>query len=76
MGTHVSYNRTVLFEYEFQKGAKNAPFPLSYPVPESNRHGFPLVFETSASTNSANWALLKIAGCENTFYFLLYLKKQ
>jgi hypothetical protein len=30
----------------------------SYPVPESNRHGFPQVFETSASTNSANWALL------------------
>jgi len=27
-----------------------------YPVPESNRHSFLLVFETSASTNSANWA--------------------
>ncbi len=26
---------------------------LLYPEPESNRHGFPLVFETSASTNSA-----------------------
>jgi hypothetical protein len=24
-----------------------------YPEPESNRHGFPQVFETSASTNSA-----------------------
>jgi hypothetical protein len=24
-----------------------------YPKPESNRHGFPQVFETSASTNSA-----------------------
>lgn len=33
------------------------PLPLrrgfSYPEPESNRHGFPQVFETSASTNSA-----------------------
>jgi len=29
-----------------------------YPAPESNRHGFPQVFETSASTNSASWALL------------------
>ena len=27
-----------------------------YPAPESNRHGFPQVFETSASTNSASWA--------------------
>lgn len=27
-----------------------------YPAPESNRHGFPLVFETNASTNSASWA--------------------
>jgi hypothetical protein len=26
---------------------------LKYPKPESNRHGFPQVFETSASTNSA-----------------------
>jgi hypothetical protein len=26
---------------------------LKYPEPESNRHGFPQVFETSASTNSA-----------------------
>ena len=28
-------------------------FPVLYPEPESNRHGFPQVFETSASTNSA-----------------------
>ena len=27
-----------------------------YPGPGSNRHGFPLVFETNASTNSATWA--------------------
>lgn len=32
--------------------------PALYPAPESNRHGFPQVFETSASTNSASWALL------------------
>ena len=30
--------------------------PAWYPAPESNRHGFPQVFETSASTNSASWA--------------------
>ena len=30
---------------------------LLYPGPGSNRHGFPLVFETSASTYSATWAL-------------------
>ncbi len=29
-----------------------------YPAPESNRHGFPQVFETSASTNSASWAFV------------------
>ena len=28
----------------------------SYPGPGSNRHGFPLVFETNASTYSATWA--------------------
>ncbi len=31
-------------------------FEFTYPAPESNRHGFPQVFETSASTNSASWA--------------------
>jgi hypothetical protein len=38
-----------------------------YPAPESNRHGFPQVFETSASTNSASWALATTsseAGCK------------
>ncbi len=42
-----------------------------YPAPESNRHGFPQVFETSASTNSASWACLSVgvlqpseAGCK------------
>lgn len=32
--------------------------PAWYPAPESNRHGFPQVFETSASTNSASWAFV------------------
>ena len=32
---------------------KLTKIPASYPEPESNRHGFPQVFETSASTNSA-----------------------
>ena len=31
-------------------------FLYPYPGPGSNRHGFPLVFETNASTNSATWA--------------------
>jgi hypothetical protein len=31
-----------------------------YPEPESNRHGFPQVFETSASTNSAIRAVADI----------------
>jgi hypothetical protein len=35
-----------------------------YPAPESNRHGFPQVFETSASTNSASWAFAYSAGCK------------
>jgi Cu(I)/Ag(I) efflux system membrane fusion protein len=34
-----------------------------YPAPESNRHGFPQVFETSASTNSASWAYFKQVFC-------------
>jgi hypothetical protein len=44
---------------------KNTKPPLRYvkralyPAPESNRHGFPQVFETSASTNSASWAYRK-----------------
>ncbi len=41
---------------------KSQPLGLAllsmYPAPESNRHGFPSVFETDASTNSASWALL------------------
>jgi hypothetical protein len=40
---------------------------VMYPAPESNRHGFPQVFETSASTNSASWALATTsleAGCK------------
>lgn len=41
------------FKLTFRGGS-----PLeSYPVPESNRHSFLLVFETSASTDSANWAI-------------------
>jgi len=42
-----------------------------YPEPESNRHGFPQVFETSASTNSAIRALLfLISGMQNYSFVL------
>ncbi len=39
--------------YKKEKPSFLTAFPLTYPEPESNRHGFPQVFETSASTNSA-----------------------
>ncbi len=44
-----------------------------YPEPESNRHDYSLVFETSASTNSAiravNWAamIVKKTFCKNNY---------
>ncbi len=44
-----------------------------YPEPESNRHDCSLVFETSASTNSAirafNWAamIVKKTFCKNNY---------
>jgi hypothetical protein len=62
------YKKTASFEAVFVPGAdqikkfdpdpvknKSSSFQKSfkYPEPESNRHGFPQVFETSASTNSA-----------------------
>ena len=40
--------RLIEFAFEF----------LNRAGPGSNRHGFPLVFETNASTNSATWACL------------------
>lgn len=52
-----SSHKKVKSEYQLEKLAKQKKPLLSkrllYPEPESNRHGFPQVFETSASTNSA-----------------------
>ena len=38
--------------------------PVMYPAPESNRHGFPQVFETSASTNSRQLGIAFLTGCK------------
>ena len=48
---------------------------LTYPAPESNRHGFPQVFETSASTNSASWAFPRYRDA-NVFINLHFCKKK
>ena len=46
-----------------------------YPEPESNRHGFPQVFETSASTNSAIRALQFLdAGRKTSDFFCIHKK--
>ncbi len=52
----------VLKALKIEKPPFLTAFPLLYPAPESNRHGFPQVFETSASTNSASWAYYLKAG--------------
>jgi hypothetical protein len=44
-------------------------------VPESNRHDFSLVFETSASTNSANWALIFLESGLQNYSFVLDWQK-
>ena len=54
---------------------KLTKIPASYPEPESNRHGFPQVFETSASTNSASWALFESGAAKVTFTFTFQNKK-
>ena len=53
--------RLIEFAFEFLNRALDVLTflhtpPFLYPGPGSNRHGFPLVFETNASTNSATWA--------------------
>ena len=42
--------------YGSEPFGSNSAIIHMYPGPGSNRHGFPLVFETNASTNSATWA--------------------
>ena len=63
----------------FEPYNKKAPRKeLLYPEPGSNRHGFPQVFETSASTNSAIrasgnvlWISTASANVENIIFYKL-----
>ncbi len=57
----ISYVADLSKDLEHKKAGileKLTKIPASYPEPESNRHGFPQVFETSASTNSAIRAII------------------
>ena len=58
-----------------KKPPKMTAFPLKYPGPESNRYGFPQVFETSASTNSATRAFVIWESGTQNYSFVLDWQK-